>query len=65
MNVLFILVPVALMLAGLGAMAFRWAVKDGQFDDLDSPSFRMLIDDEKPDTRNGDLGNRSARTNNQ
>lgn len=51
MNVLYFLVPVALALAGIGALAFRWAVNSGQFDDLESPAYRMLIDDEQqPDT---------------
>lgn len=46
MNVLYVLVPVALVLAALGVLAFRWAVNNGQYDDLDSPAYRMLIDDE-------------------
>ncbi|MCB0717677.1 MAG: cbb3-type cytochrome oxidase assembly protein CcoS [Bacteroidetes bacterium] len=47
MNVLFFLVPIALALAAIGALAFRWAVNSGQFEDLESPAIRMLIDDEK------------------
>lgn len=54
MNVLYILVPVALVLAGLGALAFRWAVNNGQYDDLESPSVRLLIDDEQPDRFSGE-----------
>ena len=45
MDVIFFLLPVALGL-GLGAVvAFRWAVRDGQFDDLDTPPLRVLTDD--------------------
>ncbi|NND71613.1 MAG: cbb3-type cytochrome oxidase assembly protein CcoS [Rhodothermales bacterium] len=51
MNVLFFLVPIALLLAGLGALAFRWAVNDGQYDDLESPAYRMLIDDESAESK--------------
>lgn len=54
MNVLFILVPIALALAGLGALAFRWAVQNGQYDDLESPSIRMLIDTEESNPTSGD-----------
>ncbi len=47
MDVIFFLLPVALGL-GLGAVvAFRWAVRDGQFDDLDTPPLRVLTDDAK------------------
>ncbi len=46
MEILYILVPVAIVLAGVGVFAFRWAVRDGQFDDLDSPPVRVLFDDE-------------------
>ena len=44
MEVLYFLVPVALVLAGFSAYAFRWAARDDQFDDLDSPAVRMLDD---------------------
>lgn len=49
MNVLYILVPLALALALCGVAAFRWAVRDGQFDDVDTPPLRILIDDEDSD----------------
>ncbi len=49
MNILFVLVPLALVLAGAGVAAFRWAVRSGQFDDLDTPALRILIDDDAPD----------------
>lgn len=47
MAVLFVLVPLALGLAGLGVLAFRWAVRDGQFDDVETPALRILLDDEE------------------
>ena len=46
MNVLYLLVPLALVLAGGAAAAFRWAVRDGQFDDVETPALRILLDDE-------------------
>ena len=46
MNVLFVLIPLALLLAGAGVAAFAWAVRSGQFDDVETPAIRMLLDDE-------------------
>jgi cbb3-type cytochrome oxidase maturation protein len=45
MSVLFIALPVALALAGLAVGAFVFSVRDGQFDDLDTPPLRILFDD--------------------
>ena len=45
MNLLYMMIPMALLL-GLGfVLAFIWAIKCGQFDDLDTPSRRMLNDE--------------------
>ncbi len=52
MTVLYVLVPLALVLAAAGVAAFRWAVRDGQFDDVETPALRILLDDldaEAPD----------------
>ena len=46
MNVLYLLVPLAILLAAAGVTAFAWAVRSGQFDDVETPAIRMLIDDE-------------------
>lgn len=46
MAVLYIVIPIALALAGAGLAAFLWAVRRGQFDDLDTPAMRVLFDDE-------------------
>ena len=46
MNVLYVLVPLALALALGGVAAFRWAVRDGQFDDVETPALRVLLDEE-------------------
>lgn len=50
MIVFYVLVPLALLLAGAGVAAFRWAVRDGQFDDTETPALRMLMDDVQPPT---------------
>lgn len=46
MNVLFFLVPLAIILAGLGAGAFWWAVRSGQFDDTQTPAIRILLEED-------------------
>jgi cbb3-type cytochrome oxidase maturation protein len=46
MNVLVYLVPIALALGGLGLAAFLWALKNGQFDDLDGAAWRAISDDD-------------------
>lgn len=47
MEILGLLIPAALFLGLLGLGAFVWALKSGQFDDLDGAAMRILIDDEK------------------
>jgi len=43
---LAVLIPVALGMGMAGLVAFFWALKRGQFDDLDGAAARILIDDE-------------------
>ncbi|MEX1362852.1 MAG: cbb3-type cytochrome oxidase assembly protein CcoS [Nannocystaceae bacterium] len=45
MGVLYFLIPLALVVVALAIAAFRWALASGQFDDLDTPSVRVLTDD--------------------
>ncbi len=44
MSVIFIALPIAILLAGSAVIAFIWAVKGGQFDDLDSPAVRVAVE---------------------
>ena len=45
MNVLFLMIPIAIALGFTFVYFFIWATKDGQFDDLDTPSVRILLED--------------------
>lgn len=45
MTVLFVVLPLALLLSALAALAFAWATRRGQFDDLETPAVRLLTDD--------------------
>ncbi len=49
MSVLFIVLPLALILAGLGVGAFIWMARTGQLDDLETPAMRVLFDDDEND----------------
>jgi cbb3-type cytochrome oxidase maturation protein len=46
MTVVFLLIPLTLVLVGLACWAFFWAVSSGQFENLDSPAWDVLSDDE-------------------
>jgi cbb3-type cytochrome oxidase maturation protein len=48
MNILYLLIPLALVLLGIAIWAFMWAVRSGQFDDLEGPAHRILMDDDDP-----------------
>lgn len=45
MNILLFLIPVSLVMIGVAALVFAWAVRHGQFDDLDTPALDILRDD--------------------
>jgi len=48
MNAVFLLLPLALLIAGVMLALFIWAVRSGQFDDLETPAMRVLFDDTTP-----------------
>jgi cbb3-type cytochrome oxidase maturation protein len=51
MTILLLLIPLSLMLLAVAVWAFAWAVKRGQFDDLDTPAIDILRDDDTPAPR--------------
>jgi len=48
MESLIILVPLAILIVAVAVRVFFWAVKSGQFEDLDTEGKRILFDDTKP-----------------
>lgn len=48
MTNLLMLIPVALVLGGIGLVAFLWALRSGQFEDLDGAANRILFDYDEP-----------------
>ncbi|MBI3545266.1 MAG: cbb3-type cytochrome oxidase assembly protein CcoS [Gammaproteobacteria bacterium] len=65
MEILYLLIPLALVLAGFIVWAFLWAIRAGQFDDLEGPAHRILMDEDQPSAAepptDGDLKNTSSR----
>lgn len=51
MAILLFLIPVSVLLLALAIWAFIWAVRGGQFDDLDTPPLDVLREDDGQDTR--------------
>lgn len=47
MNGLAILIPIALFMGGMGLVGFFWALRRGQFEDLDGAAARILIDEDE------------------
>lgn len=51
MEIIYFLLPIALLLAACFIAFFIWATKSGQYDDLETPAKRMLFDDNILETR--------------
>jgi len=47
MNMLYALIPLALLLIAVAAWALIWAIRGGQFDDLDSQGWSVVLDDDQ------------------
>ena len=47
MDILYLLIPLGIVLLGIAVWAFMWAVRSGQFDDLEGPAHRILMDDDE------------------
>lgn len=47
MSMLYVLIPLALVLLAIAVAVFFWAAGNGQFDDLDSPAWRVVLDDDR------------------
>lgn len=50
MEVIYLMIPMALILVGIIVWIFFWSIRSGQFDDLEGPAHEILMDDD--DTRN-------------
>lgn len=59
MAILLFLIPISLLLLGVAIWAFVWAVRRGQFEDLDTASLDILQDDPPPSSRRDVDGKRN------
>ncbi len=46
MEILYLLIPLGLLVLGVAIWGFIWAVRTGQFDDMEGPAYRILMDDD-------------------
>jgi cbb3-type cytochrome oxidase maturation protein len=47
MEIVFLLLPLALLIVGIAVAGFFWAVKRGQYDDMQTPAIRVLFDEQE------------------
>ena len=65
MNMVYLLIPLALMLVAVAAWALIWAIRSGQFEDLESQGWSVVLDDDEkpppgPDDSDGDVNPKEA-----
>jgi len=48
MDILYLLIPIAILLVAAMVAGFLWASKSGQFDDLEGPAHRILMEEDEP-----------------
>lgn len=54
MDIIYLLLPVALIIVIIIFAVFFWAVKSDQFDDLEGPAHRILMDDDEKHNQDSD-----------
>jgi cbb3-type cytochrome oxidase maturation protein len=47
-EILYMLIPMAIFIMIVAVVAFIWTVKSGQYDDMEGPAHRILMDDDDP-----------------
>jgi len=47
MEILYLLIPLSVVLVFLIGAVFWWSVRSGQFDDMEGPGYRVLMDDDR------------------
>ena len=54
MESLYLLIPVSVVLVFLIGLVFWWSLRSGQFDDLEGPAYRVLMDNDKAPEDDGE-----------
>ncbi len=66
MSVLYLLIPIGIIFLLLAVLFFFWAIKNGQYDDMESQALKIVIEDHqsKPEKSNDENDNVSTDQNN-
>ncbi len=48
MDIMFLLIPLSVVIVFVIGVIFWWSLRQGQFEDLEGPAFRILMDDDSP-----------------
>ena len=56
MESLYLLIPLSIVLVFVIGVLFWWSLRSGQFEDLEGPAYRILMDDDTPVERRGAAG---------
>ena len=51
MEILYLILPVIILLALVGVACLIWAIRSGQFEDMEGPKYRIFFDDEDDETK--------------
>lgn len=60
METLYLLIPLSVVLVFIIALLFWWSVRNGQYDDLEGPGHRILMDDDRPRVAPDDRGSKDS-----
>jgi len=60
MEVIYLLIPISLILLGVIVWILLWAVRDGQYDDLEGPAHRILMDEDRIVGRDDKVDNKAV-----
>ena len=47
MSILYVLIPLAVVLLAIAVWALLWAIRNGQFDDLETHGWSVVLDDDQ------------------
>jgi cbb3-type cytochrome oxidase maturation protein len=61
MEIIYLLIPISLLLLALIVWILLWAVRDGQYDDLEGPAHRILMDEDQVVERDDEQAKKSRR----
>lgn len=48
MSILYLLIPLAIAIMAVALWFFIWTIRSGQYEDMDGPAYRILMDDDDP-----------------